>query len=127
MSELLTPIWLIRIAVAAVWLYEGLWCKLLGGEPHQLQVVAAVPRYGPRVGALFLKTLGVVEVVMGLWALSGWAPLLCAIAQTVLLVTLNVNGIIFARHIIHDPAGMVVKNFAFLVLAWVAGSHLGGW
>ena len=127
MSELLTPIWLIRVAVAAVWLYEGLWCKLLGGEPHQLQVVAAVPRYGPRVGALFLKTLGVVEVAMGLWALSGWAPLLCAIAQTVLLVTLNVNGIIFARHIIHDPAGMVVKNFAFLVLAWVAASHPGGW
>jgi hypothetical protein len=113
---------LIRLAVAAVWLYEGLWCKLLGGEPHQLEVVNAVPRYGPRVGALFLKALGVVEVGMGLWALSGLLPVPCAVAQTLLLVTLNANGLIWARHIIHDPAGMVVKNFAFLVLAWVSAS-----
>jgi hypothetical protein len=38
----------------------------------------------------------------------------------VLLVALNANGIAWSRHLIHDPAGMVVKNFAFLVLAWVA-------
>ena len=43
-----------------------------------------------------------------------------ALAQTLLLVTLNANGLIWARHLIHDPGGMVVKNFAFLVLVWVA-------
>jgi hypothetical protein len=126
MIDLLPPDWLIRFAVAGVWLYEGLWCKLLGGEPHQLEVVEAVPGYGPRVGALFLKALGVVEVAMGAWALSGIAPVPCAAAQTLLLVGLNANGILWARHIIHDPAGMVVKNFAFLVLAWVSAS-LPGW
>ena len=126
MTDLLPPFWLIRVAVAAVWLYEGLWCKLLGGDPNQLRVVEAVPRFGPRVGAMFLKTLGTVEVAMGLWALSGIAPLACAVAQTVLLVALNANGLIWSRHLIHDPAGMVVKNFAFLVLAWVSAS-LPGW
>lgn len=118
----LPPLLLVRIAVAGVWLYEGLWCKLLGGEPHQLEVVAAVPRYGPRVGALFLKALGVVEVGIGIWALSGVLPLPCVVAQTLLLVTLNANGVLWARHVIHDPAGMVVKNFSFLVLAWVSAS-----
>ena len=39
--------------MSAVWLYEGLWCKLLGGEPHQLRVVEAVPRFDPRVRAAF--------------------------------------------------------------------------
>ena len=126
MTELLPPFWLIRVAVAAVWLYEGLWCKLLGGDPNQLRVVEAVPRFGPRVGAMFLKTLGTVEVAMGLWALSGIAPFACAVAQTLLLVALNANGLIWSRHLIHDPAGMVVKNFAFLVLAWVSAS-LPGW
>ena len=43
-----------------------------------------------------------------------------AVVQTLLLVTLNVNGLLWARHIIHDPGGMVVKNFAFLVLVWVS-------
>ncbi len=125
MAGLLPPLWLIRLAVAGVWLYEGLWCKLLGGEPRQFQVVEAVPRLGPRVGALFLKVLGAGEVALGLWALSGIAPLPCAAVQTVLLVALNVNGLLWARHIIHDPGGMVVKNFSFLVLAWVSAGLSG--
>jgi hypothetical protein len=113
---------LIRAAVAAVWLYEGLWCKLLRGQPHEFQVVAALPRFGPAGGAVFLRALGVAEVALALWTLSAAAPLECAVAQTLLLVALNGGGLLWARHIIHDPAGMAVKNFAFLVLVWVAAS-----
>ena len=120
------PVAIIRISVAAVWLYEGLWCKLLGGADSQVDVVTAVPRLGRRFGAPFLKLLGVVEVALGVWVLTGIAPALCAIVQTVVLVTLNANGLLWARHIIHDPAGMVVKNIAFLVLAWVCAAASGG-
>ena len=122
MLALLPPPWLIHVAVSCVWLYEGLWCKLLNGEPRQMQVVEAVPRYGLRIGVIFLKLLGVIEVGVALWALSDMAPLVCALVQTVLLIALNACGLLWARHIIHDPAGMVVKNFAFLVLAWVSAS-----
>jgi len=109
-----------------VWLYEGLWCKLLRGQPHEFQVIVAVPRFGPAYGAVFLRALGVAEVAVALWALSAAAPLACAAAQTVLLIALNGGGLLWARHIIHDPAGMVVKNFAFLVLVWVAASLPAG-
>ena len=122
MPELMPPYWLLRIAVAGVWLYEGLWCKLLRGEPREFEVVKAVPRYGARFGVPFLLALGAVEVSIGVWVLSGWLPFLCAVAQTVLLVSLNANGLMWSRHLIHDPKGMIVKNFAFLVLAWVAAS-----
>jgi len=122
MPELMPPYWLLRIAVAGVWLYEGLWCKLLRGEPREFEVVKAVPRYGERFGVPFLLGLGAVEVSIGVWVLSGWLPFLCAVAQTVLLVSLNVNGLMWSRHLIHDPKGMIVKNFAFLVLAWVAAA-----
>ena len=122
MPELMPPHWLIRVAVAGVWLYEGLWCKLLGGEPREFEVVKAVPRYGERFGVPFLLGLGAVEVSVGVWVLSGWLPFLCAVAQTVLLVSLNANGLIWSRHLIHDPKGMIVKNFAFLILAWVAAA-----
>lgn len=122
MPELLPPYWLIRGAVAAVWLYEGLWCKLLRGEPHEFEVVKAVPRYGARYGIPFLMALGVIEVVIAAWVLSRAEPFFCAIVQTVLLVSLNANGLIWSRHVIHDPRGMLIKNFAFLVLAWVAAS-----
>lgn len=118
----LPPLPLLRIAVAAVWLYEGLWCKLLGRVAHQMTVVEAVPKLGPLFGKTFLRLLGSVEVLLGLWVLSGITPGLCAIVQTVLLVTLNANGLVWARHIIHDPAGMVVKNVSFLLLAWVSAA-----
>ena len=126
MSLALPPFWLIRVAVAAVWLYEGLWCKLLRGQPHEFEVVAAVPHFGPRFGAQFLRVLGVAEVALAVWTLSAFAPVACAAVQTLLLVALNSSGLLWARRIIPDPAGMVVKNFAFLVLVWVCAS-LPGW
>ena len=125
MSSVLPPFWLIRVAVAGVWLYEGLWCKLLRGQPHEFEVVEAVPYFGPRIGALLLQVLGVAEISLAAWTLSAISPVLCATVQTLLLVTLNANGLLWARHIIPDPAGMVVKNFAFLVLVWVSASLPG--
>lgn len=116
------PLVVIRASIAAVWLYEGLWCKLLGRAPSQVQVVTAVPRLGPRFGPAFLKALGLVEVAIAVWVMTGIAPGTCAITQMTLLVVLNANGLLWARHIIHDPAGMVINNIAFLVLVWVCGT-----
>jgi DoxX-like family len=120
------PLALLRGGVAAVWLYEGLWCKILGRVPSQLQVAMAVPRLGPRFGPLALRAVGVVEVALAAWVMAGIAPGTCAIAETALLVALNANGLLWARRIIHDPAGMVVKNVAFLMLVWVCGAIPGG-
>lgn len=119
------PLVVIRASVAVVWVYEGLWCKILGRVRSQVEVVTAVPRLGPRFGAAFLKMLGVVEVALAVWVLAGVAPGVCAITQTTLLVVLNANGLLWARRIIHEPAGMIVKNVAFLVLVWVCGAIPG--
>jgi len=120
------PLLLLRSAIAAVWLYEGLWCKVLGRERNQLKVVEAVPKLGALVGRQFLFALGLVETSLAVWVLSGVTPGLCAVVQSLLLVALNANGLIWARHVIHDPAGMVVKNASFLVLAWVAAAMGAG-
>ncbi len=112
-------------SVAAVWLYEGLWNKVLGHAEREAQVVAAVPIFGPRFGRPFLKVLGIVEVLLAVWVLYGTYPSSCAMVQIVLLVVLNVNGLLWSRHIIHDPAGMVIKNIAFLILVWIGGAASG--
>ena len=119
------PLVVIRASLAAVWLYEGLWCKVLGRVHSQVDVVTAVPKLGPRFGVPFLKMLGVVEVAMAVWVIGGFAPGICAIAQAALLVLLNANGLLWARRIIHEPAGMIVKNIAFLVLVWISGAIPG--
>jgi hypothetical protein len=66
--------------------------------------------------------LGAVETCLALWVLSGLRPGLCALVQIGLLVSMNSAGILWARRRIHDPAGMLLKNAALLVLAWVGAA-----
>jgi len=121
----LPPLVVIRGSVAAVWIYEGLWCKLLGGVQSQVDVVTAVPRLAS-FAKPFLKILGLAEIALAVWVMTGIAPGLCAISQTCFLILLNANGLIWARHLIREPAGMVIKNVAFLMLVWVCGASAGG-
>jgi hypothetical protein len=117
------PLVLTQVAVAAVWLYEGLWCKLFGGIPSQAEVIGAVPLFSPRSATLMVRASGVAECALAVWVLSGWQPVAAAVAQTALLVTMNSGGLLWARRMIPDPGGMIVKNFAFLVLAWVVAAR----
>jgi hypothetical protein len=111
---------LIRASIALVWLYEGLWCKLLGGLPRHAEVIAATPFLGPVTARAALITLGLGECGIAAWVLSGQRIRKAALVQTVLLVAMNAGGTIWARRLIPDPGGLIVQNLAFLVLIWIA-------
>jgi S-adenosylmethionine:diacylglycerol 3-amino-3-carboxypropyl transferase len=116
-----------RLAVALVWLYQGLWCKLLGGCPGHLAIVQAVPGLGASGGAILLAGLGLFETGLAFWVLSGWRPRAAALVQTALLVAMNGGGLLWGREHIADPGAMITQNFAFLTLAWiVAGTRRPG-
>jgi len=108
-----------RVAVAAVWLYEGLWCKVLGGQPEQRAIVADVPGLPDGQAGAALVALGVVETAIGAWVLGGGRPRAAALAQTVLLVAVNAGGLLFAADRIAEPGRMIVQNAALLALAWL--------
>ncbi len=116
------PLLLIRLVVAAVWIYEGLWCKILGGARGQPGIVAAVPGLGPDGARWFLPALGYAECLLGAWLLSGWQPWWAALLSTLALAAMNTVGLTYARQQIHDPAGMVLKNLVLVVLTWVAAA-----
>ena len=111
---------LIRLAIALVWIYQGLWLKVLAGDPHHLAVISAVPFIGPIAGRAALMLLGLVECGVGIWVLGGWQMRRAAMAQTALLAAMNAGGLIWAWRLIPDPAGMILQNFAFVLLAWSA-------
>jgi hypothetical protein len=120
------PLWLLQTAVAAVWVYEGFWCKVLARSAHEFEVVEQVPFLAPSTARALLRLLGVAEAALGLWVLTPWQPVAAAVVQTGLLIGLNSAGIYFSRQRIPDPTGMVVKNAAFLVLAWVTAGLAAG-
>ncbi|HTD23030.1 MAG TPA: DoxX-like family protein [Terriglobales bacterium] len=111
---------LIRIPIALVWIYQGLWCKVLGFVPHQGAIVQSVPFWDATTAHRFLIALGVTECGLALWVLSGWQARWAAFAQILLLVSMNGGGFVWGRRFIPDPAGMVIQNLAFITLIVIA-------
>lgn len=111
-----------RVSVALVWLYEGLWCKVLGMMPSQLAIVVELPGFSRERALALWKSVGAVEIFLGLWVLTGVHPGWCAVGEVVVLVVINANALLWARHLVFDPVGLVLKNVAFLTLVWVCGS-----
>ena len=111
---------LARLAIAAVWLYQGGWCKLVAPNERHLRVVADLPGVGPVHARKALAMVGTVEVALAAWVLSGRAPRAAATAQTALLGAMNGGGLLFSRGTITEPANMVTQNLALVALIWSA-------
>ena len=109
---------LARLAIAAVWLYQGGWCKLVAPNERHLRIVADIPGVGPAHARKALALVGSVEVGLAAWVLSGRAPRTAAAAQTVLLGAMNGGGLLLSRGTIPEPANMVTQNLALITLIW---------
>ena len=111
----------IRLAVAAVWIDEGLWLKMLHPAPHELAVTAAVA-IGRVPPDRLLFGIGCGEVLLGLGVLSGWYPRFLAWVQAGALILMNGIGIVFAGRAISDPVGLVIHNLPFLLCILILGN-----
>ena len=73
--------------IATVWLVNGLFCKVLNFVPRHQQIVGRI------LGEEFSKPLticiGISEILMAVWILSKFKPKLNAIAQMVIVATMN--------------------------------------
>ena len=110
------------VVVAAVWLVHGLYNKVLHGSTRHLAIVQSIPGLDGIAGERVLTLVGLAEVGLAVWVLSGWRPFLCATAQTAALLSMNATELAFARHLLLWPAGLIPVNLLFLALAWTAAA-----
>jgi hypothetical protein len=101
-----------------VWLVHGLYNKVLHGSPRQLAIVQSVPGLSGSPGEHVLVAIGVAEIAIAVWVVSGWFPQVCAAVQTVLLLSMNVVELTVAPQFLLWPAGLIPMNLAFLTAAW---------
>lgn len=73
---------------AAIWLVNGLCCKVLGLVPRHERIVAAI--LGEAHAGAFTIAIGISEVLMSVWILSRWGYRQCAAAQIALIIGMNV-------------------------------------
>jgi DoxX-like family len=114
-----TELLLGRCSIAGIWLFQGFWCKVLGRVPRHARVIEASPLFDARGAHVFLVALGWFETLLAVLVLCGAYSHATAIVQIALLLAMNTGGLIWARKIIPDPAGMLFHNFAFAVLIWI--------
>jgi uncharacterized membrane protein YphA (DoxX/SURF4 family) len=118
----MTPV---RAAVAAVWMYEGLWCKVLGMDADHRSIVAGVPGLPTSRVTAALIGLGAVETAVGAWVITGAQARLAAWVQTGLLVAVNAGGLAFAGDRIARPGRMLAQNAVLLAAAWSLAQRQG--
>jgi hypothetical protein len=77
-----------RIVIAMVWLINGLICKILGVVPRHERIVAGI--LGEDYAFKITKLIGVAEVMMVIWILSGSWKRFCAVVQIAIVAAMNI-------------------------------------
>ena len=108
--------------MAGVWLYHGLWCKVLGRCEEQLRVLEDLPGMPRRAARPALVALGLAEVALAAWVISGRRARDAAVAETGLLALMNGGGFAFSRRHIAAPKALLAENLAFLAAVWWAAA-----
>lgn len=80
--------------LAAVWIINGLFCKVLGLVPRHELIVARI--LGDAYAGPFTKAIGLAEVGMAVWILSGIRPRLNATVQMIIVAAMNIMECILA-------------------------------
>ncbi len=78
---------ILNYCIAAVWIANGLFCKVLNLVPRHGQIVARI--LGSDCPRQFTFLIGIAEIGMAVWILSGLKPRLNAIAQIFIVAIMN--------------------------------------
>jgi hypothetical protein len=108
--------------IAAVWIINGLFCKVLNLVPRHQEIVARIlDNYHT---GLITKVIGFSEIMMGAWILSGFMPRLNAIVQIIVIATMNILEFILAPDLLLWGRFNALFAFLFILLIYYNEFHL---
>jgi hypothetical protein len=114
-----------RLVSAAVWLHQGLWCKVLGRDARHLQVVAGLPGTTERRARALTTAIGLGETALAATVVVRGDRRWLAALQTGLVGLFNLGGLTVGRRHITHPSRLLVRNGLLVALFWSAvdGRH----
>ena len=74
--------------IAIVWIANGLFCKVLNLVPRHEQIVSGI--LGDEFAGLITRAIGVSEIFMAIWILSGIKSRFNAITQMLVVAIMNI-------------------------------------
>ena len=104
--------------IAAVWIANGLFCKVLGFVPRHEEIVERITNVDRPSAACLTILIGISEIIMALWILSGYKSKLNAIAQITLVATMNTLEFVLAPDLLLWGKLNAVFAFLFMVVVY---------
>ncbi|KAA2238983.1 hypothetical protein F0L74_22475 [Chitinophaga agrisoli] len=105
--------------ITAVWLANGLFCKVLHLVPRHQQIVARI--LGEAYAAPLTIAIGVAETGMAIWIISGWLQRLNVITQIVVIATMNLLEFLLVPDLLLWGRLNALFAFLFILLIWFNG------
>ena len=106
----------LTVIIGSVWVFHGLYRKILSGIPGHGLIVERI--LGEAIAAHATGFIGIMEILLGVWVYSRLRRRACALLQTLAIVAMNSLEIILARDLLISALGMVALNLAFISLIW---------
>jgi hypothetical protein len=79
---------LLTALIAIVWIVNGLFAKLLNFVPRHRQIVSRI--LDDQSSVVFTRLIGLAELIMAIWIISGFRSRLNAICQIIIIATMNI-------------------------------------
>lgn len=83
---------LLTYCIAAVWVVNGLFCKVLNVVPRHRQIVAGI--LGQQYATQLTLAIGLAEIGMAIWIVSGIYRRLNVWTQIIIIIVMNVIEVI---------------------------------
>jgi len=106
----------LNILISLVWLINGLYAKVLGYVPRHREIVARI--LGEDISFAAVKVIGVLEICMFIWVISGKYSRLNAIFQIAIVMTMNIMEFIIAPDLLLFGKLNIVIAFLFSSLVY---------
>jgi uncharacterized membrane protein YphA (DoxX/SURF4 family) len=103
---------ILTYCIAIVWIANGLLCKVLNLVPRHEQIVARI--LGSNYSRPLTALIGLLEIIMAVWILSGFKTRLNAFVQIVVVVTMNTIEFILVPDLL--LWGRINSIFALLLI-----------
>jgi len=104
----------IKYFIATIWLINGLFCKVLNLVPRHRQIVSRI--LGDEYSTLFTTLIGISEIFMAIWILSGIKSRLNAMTQIFIVASMNIIELILVPDLLLWGKVNVIFALLFILI-----------
>ncbi len=115
---------IITFLIATVWFANGLFCKFFVMVPRHEEIVQRISSLDRPSAYFATMGIGILEILMAIWVVSNFKARLNAIAQILIIATMNILEFILAPDLLLWGRFNSVFAFLFIMLIYYNEFHL---